>query len=331
MKNILISIAICGLSASCAVCLADTAPFGVASAYNLVALGYNGTDGNISTTADVEGRIAAANQVTVGTTIDSKLGSDPYGALANGYAMVAGVGISATNNFQISGGGNVYAPTNSANYNWNESPKGTVVSTGTDPINFTTLRTTLDSESTKLGKLTPNGTVTLGTGSNPSWLVLSGTSSTLNVFTVTALEFASANNPLDIEVPAGSTVIINVEGTNVTLGTGIYFNGKQESDTNDDSGMILFNFPDASTVAIDGQLDGAVLAPFATLTGTSQMGGTFIAAAIGQTGEVHNDEFEGTLPSTPSPTPEPGSLTLMGSGFLFMTGLLARKRLSKRA
>jgi choice-of-anchor A domain-containing protein len=105
---------------------------------------------------------------------------------------------------------------------------------------------------------------------------------------VTALQFASTNNPLDIEVPAGSTVIINVEGTNVTLGTGIYFNGQQESDSNNDSGMILFNFPDASTVAIDGQLDGAVLAPFATLTGNSQMGGNFIAAAIGQTGEVHN-------------------------------------------
>ena len=323
MKKIVFSIACLWLSAGSAVCFADTAPFGVASAYNLVALGYGNTAGNVGTTADVKGRIAAANLVTQSTTIGSTLGSDPYGALADGYAMVAGTGISATNYFNVNGGGNVYAPTNSASYNWNENPKGTLVTTGSDPINFTSLRTTLDTESQQLAKLADTGTVGKVTGSNPSWLVLYGTSKTLNVFTVTAAQFADTNHPLDIEVPEGSTVIINVEGTNVTLGAGIYFNGKQESDSNDDEGMILFNFPDASTVSIDGQFDGALLAPFATLTGNSEMGGTFIAAAIGETGEVHYDAFEGTLPSTPSPTPEPGTLVLMGSGLLFMAGRIA--------
>jgi choice-of-anchor A domain-containing protein len=320
MKKILFTIAFWGLSAGCAACFADTAPFGVASAYNLVALGYGSTAGNIGTTADVEGRIAAANQITQATTIGSTLGSDPYGALADGYAMVAGVGVTASNYFSINGGGNVYAP-NGGHYNFNDG--GRLVTTGPDPINFTSLRATLDAQSLQLGTLTPNGTVTLGTGSNPSWLVLTGRSATLNVFSVTAAQFASANNPLDIQVPAGSTVVINVAGTNVTLGTGIYFNGQQESDSNNDQGMILFNFPDASTVTIDGQFDGALLAPFATLTGDSQMGGNFIAAAIGQTGEVHNEEFEGILPSTPSLAPEPGTLTLMGSGILFIGGLLA--------
>ena len=329
MKKILFTFAFLGLSASCAVCFADTAPFGVASAYNLVALGYGSTAGNIGTTSDVEGRIAAANDVTQATTIGSTLGSDPYGSQADGYAMVAGVGVTASNYFSINGGGNVYAANGGGSYNWNDG--GKLVATGPSPINFSSLSTTLDAQSQQLAALTPNGTVTLGTGSNPSWLVLSGTSTTLNVFTLTAAQFASSNNPLDIEVPAGSTVVINVEGTNVTLGSGIYFKGQQESDSNNDSGMILFNFPDASTVAIDGHLDGAVLAPFATLTGNSQMGGNFIAAAIGQTGEVHNDEFEGTLPSAPSPTPEPGSLTLMGSGLLFMTGWLARRGRFRRA
>jgi choice-of-anchor A domain-containing protein len=329
MKKILFAIAFWGLSAGCAACFADTVPFGVASAYNLVALGYGSTAGNIGTTADVEGRVAAANDVTQSMPIGSTLGSDPYGALASGYAMVAGVGVTASNYFSINGGGNVYAPNGGGSYNWNDG--GKLVTTGPDPINFSSLRTTLDAQSQQLAKLADTGTVGKVVGSNPSWLVLSGTSTTLNVFTVTALQFASTNNPLDIEVPAGSTVIINVQGANVTLGAGIYFNGQQESDSNNDNGMILFNFADASTVAIDGQLDGAVLAPFATLTGNSQMGGNFIAAAIGQTGEVHNDEFQGTLPSTPSPTPEPGSLTLMGSGFLFMAGGLARRRLFRRA
>jgi choice-of-anchor A domain-containing protein len=160
-------------------------------------------------------------------------------------------------------------------------------------------------------------------GGNPSWLVLSGTSNTLNIFTVTAAQFADPNHPLDIQVPLGSTVIINVQGANVTLGAGIYVNGVQESDTNDDDNMILFNFAQASTVAIDGQFDGALLAPFAVLSGGSQMGGTFIAAQIGETGEVHYDAFGGNLPTE---TPEPGTLVLLGTGIVSMVGIRRRVR-----
>jgi len=320
------------LSVAGVVCSAESAPLGVASAYNLVALGtvnsYGNTviAGNIATNADVEGRIAAANQVTQSTTIGSTLGSDPFGSLADGYAMVAGSGVIAQNSFNINGGGNVYAPTNTASYNWNENPRGTLVTTGPSPINFSSLRATLDAETLLLGSLTANGVVGAPTppGGNPSWLVLSGASTTLNVFTLTAAQFASTNNPIDIQVPAGSTVIINVEGANVTLGTGIYVNGNQESDSNNDGGDILFNFANAATVAIDGQLDGAILAPFAVLTGDSQMGGNIIAAQIDETGEVHNLEFEGTLPST-SATPEPGTLTLMGTGLSLLAGLAGRR------
>lgn len=315
----------------CAACHA--APFGAASAFNLVALGtVNGSGGtviagNIGTSADVEGRIAAANEITQASTVGGTLGGDPWGSLADGYAIVAGGGLTTGNYINVNGGGNVYAPTNDAHYNWNENPQGVVVSTGPDPIDFTSLRTSLDALTLQLGGLTANGVTGAATpsGGNPSWLVLSGTSATLNVFTVTAAQFASSNHPLDIVVPAGSTVIINVEGTNVTLGTGIYFNGQQEGDGNNDNGDILFNFADASALTIDGQLDGAVLAPFAVFTSDSQVGGNIIAAQIGLTGEDHNIEFQGTLPSPPSETPEPGTISLLGTGLLLMASCAGRR------
>jgi choice-of-anchor A domain-containing protein len=128
---------------------------------------------------------------------------------------------------------------------------------------------------------------------SPSWIVLYGTSATTNIFNITQAEFENNDN-LDIEVPTGSTVIINVAGTSDTLQRNIYFQGVTVTDAN--AGYILFNFPTATTVTIDGQFDATLLAPYASLSGGNQMGGTFIAASIGSTGEVHYDAFTSTLP-----------------------------------
>ena len=54
------------------------------------------------------------------------------------------------------------------------------------------------------------------------------------------------------------------------------------------------------------------------------MGGTFIAAQIGETGEVHNDEFDGTIPEVV--TPEPWTLLLVGPGLFAIVVLGRRKR-----
>jgi choice-of-anchor A domain-containing protein len=180
-----------------------------------------------------------------------------------------------------------------------------------------------------LSTLTSNGT-TVESGSS-SWLTLTltGSSSTLNVFTLTAAQFD--NDQLDFIVSSadsGATIIVNVLGDDLTLGKAIEINGQQEGDSNDDNNLILFNFVTATNVTINAQYDAAMLAPYATLSGTSQMGGNFIVAAVGTTGEVHNDEFEGKLPPfTPtSATPEPGTITLLGSGLVFMAGALRRRK-----
>lgn len=121
---------------------------------------------------------------------------------------------------------------------------------------------------------------------------------------------------------------------NPKLGTGIYFNGQQMSTGNDDQGKVLFNFADASTLSINGQIDGTILAPYAVFTSTSQVGGTVIAASISKTGEMENIEFDGALPqidiypegtgSTQSVVPEPGTLWLLTSGLLVVMFLIGR-------
>jgi choice-of-anchor A domain-containing protein len=128
---------------------------------------------------------------------------------------------------------------------------------------------------------------------SPSWILLYGTSTSTNVFNLTQAQFQSSKN-LDIEVPTGSVVIINVAGTSDTLFRDVNFQGRTV--TNANSTNILFNFAAATSVTINGQIFATVLAPHAYLSGGSQMGGVFIAASIGPTGQVHYGPFGGYLP-----------------------------------
>ena len=335
MKNHLLPAAVAGAVLFSAVVKghADTmAPFGVASAYNLVALGGtlangSGSTGNVSTQADVTGRIAAAGQMTNGTTVGSSLNMDPFGSLAR-FDLVSSGGLTAGSQFNVNSKGNVYAPGTNGNINFNGG--GHRVTSGDSGVDFAALKTSLSAESNYLAGLATTGMVgaTLE-GANPSWLVLEGTSATLNIFNITAAQFASTNNNIDIDAPLGSTIVVNVAGTDVVLGTGLYYNGQQHAGDDPTDDRILFNFAGASSVRINGQFSASVLAPGAVLSGGAQMDGNFIAAEIGQTGEVHNTEFVGTLPNGDpgtSAVPEPGTLSLLGTGVFGAVGVLRRRR-----
>ncbi len=98
---------------------------------------------------------------------------------------------------------------------------------GASPIDFDSLGTPLDAEGLYLGSLLTVGEVlTAGqpgfpSDADPSWVVLCGSSDFVDIFNISAAQFASADHPLDIEVPSGATVILNVAGTPDSLGGGI--------------------------------------------------------------------------------------------------------------
>jgi choice-of-anchor A domain-containing protein len=290
--------------------------------------------GNITDNSDITGRIAAANIISGSMTIGSALNGDPYGSSA-AFGLVATNGLGSGTQINMNGGGNAYAP-GASNSNFNFNDGGTLSTSGPSGLDFNSLRTSLDALTLQLAAQTVNGsnlgTNTPGSG-NPSFYVLHGTDPNLNVFEISSAIFGDQNHPIDIQAPVGSTIIINVDGTNPTLGTAIYYNGLQHTDDSADED-ILFNFAGASTVNLGSSgLSASVLAPYAILSGTGQIDGTFIAAAIDGTGEVHNYEFTGTLPELPgspkdpSPIPEPTTLALAGTGMLMLAAAIRRQKL----
>jgi choice-of-anchor A domain-containing protein len=299
------------------------------SGYNLVAL-----NGNITEGQDVGGRVAASGYITGTSPIGQQLSStSQYSGLD---VFVAGNEGSALggNVIQVQGAGNVYANgASSSSFHYQNVTPGTVFTSGPSPINFAAADTQLTSESLYLSSLTTTGTVG-GTDTHcGSCLMLTGTSSVLNVFNITAAQLASNNNPIDIVTPSGSTTIINVIGISSnrtdsdSLGTQVYLNGSQQSNTSQAASNILWNLYDASQLTLNGGIFGSVLATNANISGGAIADGDLIGASIGYTGEVHDDEFTGVLP-TPSvvaATPEPGSLVLLGTGIVGMAGLLRRR------
>jgi choice-of-anchor A domain-containing protein len=316
-------------STSCSIVIAPSTSgsctMGLANAYNLVSL-----KGDLNDSADISGRIAAAGAVNLVTTIGSALrNGDPLISLATvkgiPYAIVADGGIPNANSINLNGGGSVFSSTvTSANLNFANESGGLYAGSklivgGPSPVDFPALDTLISNLSSLLSGEKANGAICqvdnsgsivpgggcpsnptyFNPGSqhyNPSWLVLYGASTTTNVFNLTQDEFQNANKNLDIEVPTGSTTIVNVAGSSDTLQAGIYFEGRQAGDA--DAGDIVFNFPDATAVTINGQMDATLLAPNAFLSGSSQMGGVYISASIGSTGEVHYVPFSGSLPCT---------------------------------
>lgn len=150
------------------------------------------------------------------------------------------------------------------------------------------------------GALQPNGTVSFQFGV----ITLTGSDSSTNIFALNAGQLGTANT-LQISVPPGSSVLLNISGTTVTWQQmGIFLNGVDES-------QVLYNFREATSLVINGiSVRGSVLAPKAAVQfNNGQVNGTLVAASLSGFGQAHQVEFDGCLGPQPAfgPSPTPTS------------------------
>ncbi|WZO98411.1 choice-of-anchor A family protein [Isosphaeraceae bacterium EP7] len=118
-----------------------------------------------------------------------------------------------------------------------------------------------------------------------------------------------------------SSIIINVTGTSIT--TNGNFNGAWNGAPI--SAKTLWNFADATTLTLNNNFQGAILAVNAAVTHSSvSTDGSLFAKSLVSNGEIHKSLYSGYVPS-PSVVPEPASLVMAGIGAAFAM-VTARRR-----
>ncbi|RED59338.1 DUF7507 domain-containing protein [Cohnella lupini] len=270
------------------------ANLGVANDYNVFVLG-NHTQSFV----DAGGRVAVGGNATY-----------------RSYGIGSALNVSTTRADLIVGGNmDIIGGTNFAG-NSVISPTGTIVNysmtnnngvspqpqIGT-PIDFAAAGQYLTCASASWGALLPTGTATVAFGT----ITLTGTSPTLNIFTINGLNVAGSGtslasaNGINIVTPPGSTVLVNISGTGVGFGSyAIFINGGQSTPSN--GAVILWNFFQATTAFnLNLSIKGSVLAPLAvwSAVGFGNIDGTMVAQSfVNTTGtlEAHTIPFIGCLP-----------------------------------
>lgn len=306
----LAAIPVSSADAAPAVCSIVASPLGAAQGWTEF---IEGRDNRHS--SESEGSVAAGGDLTIGQVDIHGSNGNPAivrlvvgGKIVNGGAPVKVEHGSAWVTDKAGSTPFFNNPPNPGPIEFHQASAGYVTA---NPIDFAAAFADLRAKSTAWGAAAQTGTVAVGNGGESNNLVLTGTRSDLNVFTVTAAQLASTQG-VSIDTPNGSITLINVSGTSVQIGNGSAAKmwlrqgntWKQAADnTINQQPRILWNFPTATSVrfAGGGAWGGTYLAPNAAVTVANSVGnnpGQIIARSFDSTQETHLGLFpsSGCLP-----------------------------------
>jgi choice-of-anchor A domain-containing protein len=242
----------------------------------------------------IAGRVAAGGNVSLANYgLGSALSYDPARV-----DLIVGGNLTATNG-SVQNGGVTYGGTVSGQV-YAAGP----VRQAPPPFSFDEAFDTLRERSAQWFDLPANGSI-----SGPTYgaLTLSGSDPDLNVFAVSAAKLQSAQR-ITVNVPAGSTTIVNVSGSTYT--TAAYPTSTVEPESL--SNTLLWNFPLATSVQIGPGLawQGTVLAPSAVLSlpQNGQLNGQALAKRIDGGITMNYRLFTGCPPPPPPETLDLASL-----------------------
>lgn len=246
---------------------------GVAKEYNLFVL-----QDLTQPSSDTEGRIAVGRDATLANySVGDKLTPN------SGDVLVVGRNLTYTSG-RVYNGDVAYG--NSTNLPINQtSIDGSLRKDS--PINFASAKTYFENLSVTLSSYNVTGT----TSFQFSGLTLTGTDPHLNVFKVKGSDLSLANS-FSVDVPNGSAVLINIDGTDVAWSGGLEIYGTAINN-------VLYNFYQAATIKIKNiDVRGSILAPLADVNFESGVqNGQMICKSVTGKGQFNNALFFGNIPA----------------------------------
>jgi choice-of-anchor A domain-containing protein len=320
-----------GLIAVSLLC-ASTASFGADKArdFNVVV-----ANDFTSSGSDVEGWLAAGGNVSVG---GYSIGLVKPASAGHFAAVVGGT---FTGNY-----GTVYgdslATSYSGPYSWVSGAAKTYAGGNSSTINIAGELTRLGQLSTDLAaKPSTYGTVgSYTTAYNQMFLV--GTDTRLNVFNITAADWANTLYGWHLATKAGSLTVFNIAGTTPTIANSGSDNGTYNGQNvgfapqGYDNRGVIYNFYQATTLVPVGSVNATILATgadFNTSYGVVQ--GQIFAKSFSGHIQVNHQPFRNFADNTnlldtsfaaPGGVPEPASWALMIGGFGMIGGMVRHRR-----
>ncbi len=231
--------------------------------------------------ADTEGRLFIGGNATLDWTVGTALEFDCSRMdLVVGGDLVWNSG-SAQNGMVVVGGSVTRA---------NGVGAACGIERNADAVDFDVAEQAFLNYSTHLTFYPTNGTVNVTYGT----LTLIGTNDIVNIFSLNAIDFLGVTS-IQLQVPVGSAVIINISGTNVALSNFGFGSIGECKGGGTECHMIIWNMYEAETVTISGiGLQGSLLAPLATVDFSNGMiDGQLIVRNLTGSGEHHPFMFTG--------------------------------------
>nr|WP_244966366.1 DUF5057 domain-containing protein [Saccharibacillus endophyticus] len=184
---------------------------------------------------------------------------------------------------------------------------------------FAAVKQQLINLSNSYGALTTNGARDTA---DTSGIVYKGTDPKINVFKVDGTQLSNLNN-LKLQAPAGSTVVLNVAGGNVTFSGGFDLTGVSAD-------KVIVNYTGTGSVTLTSVgLKGTLLAPQATVNfNGGDIYGTIVAGSYKTTGwtSIGNGAFGGSSPSTA--TAAPGEIRTIQFPDVYFNAIVKTKSIS---
>jgi len=258
---------------------------------------------------------ASSFQVTAGGL--TAAGDISNGTVNNGPAVVGGN--AQWSSFNGTGGSYVYGTSNGVNSN-SGSLSLSAAQTQLNTVSSTDFSQLLHSTSTELSQVASTGSSWTVSGSRVTFnAVVNGEGLAVFDLTGTGSAVLSASE-FSFNLNGATTVLFNSDVTLATINANFLDASAQAIGS-----KTLWNFYNATSLTLNSQFGGSILAADATLTNYNNIEGGVYVNALQQHGELHEQAFTGNLPIPAVPEPGTGQLLMAG----LVAGLLRWRRKSQ--